>query len=172
MSNLGNVKSLDRIEAHKTRWGQDINFSHTGKVLQQRTTYEGYYKVPLTVRGRCVHQNVHRLVASAFLPNPQKLPCVNHKDCNTKNNCVDNLEWCDYSYNSQYMFKQGRARGSVKPSRRVRNSLGEDFDSICEAARQYGSKTLASQISRCCRGLKKKAAGLSWEYLSDTPHKS
>jgi serine/threonine protein phosphatase 1 len=51
--------------------------------------------------------SVHRIVAEAFLPNPDNLPCVNHKDGNKYNNCVDNLEWCTYTHNNIHALKTG-----------------------------------------------------------------
>lgn len=62
----------------------------------------GYASVSLTKDGKPKSQNVHRLVAEAFIPNPQNLPCVNHKDEDKSNSVVTNLEWCDYSYNNTY----------------------------------------------------------------------
>lgn len=164
VSSLGKVRSLDRIETHKSRWGNSAAFSHKGRVLKQKTTNNGYKVVYLNKTGKTDYKLVHRLVATAFLQNDANLPCVNHKDCNTANNSVNNLEWCDYSYNSQYMFKNSRAKGAVKEARGVRNSIGECFDSINDAARHYGNKHLVSKISECCRGLRKTAYGLNWEY--------
>ncbi len=53
---------------------------------------------------------VHRLVAKAFIPNPNNYPCVNHKDENKSNNHADNLEWCTYKYNVQYSLKRRKNR--------------------------------------------------------------
>lgn len=54
--------------------------------------------------------SIHRLVATAFIPNPNRLPEINHKDCNTKNNNVNNLEWCDRSYNVTYNGCRDKSR--------------------------------------------------------------
>ena len=68
---------------------------------------KGYYRVVLYVDGKPTNYSVHRLVAEAFIPNPDGLPQINHKDENKLNNDVSNLEWCDNKYNSSY-----GARGS------------------------------------------------------------
>ena len=74
------------------------------KVL--RTVFDklGYERItlPSDKNGNIEILSVHRLVAKAFIPNPDNFPCVNHKDENPSNNCVDNLEWCTYSYNTNY----------------------------------------------------------------------
>ena len=62
----------------------------------------GYLFVNLCKDGIQKHYNIHRLVAEAFIPNPNDLPIINHKDENKHNNCASNLEWCDYSYNNTY----------------------------------------------------------------------
>jgi len=67
----------------------------------------GYMRVCFRVNGKVVNKLVHRLVAQTFLPNPDNLPEVNHKDCNPQNNSVSNLEWCTTSYNRQYREKYG-----------------------------------------------------------------
>lgn len=61
-----------------------------------------YYSVMFSINNKQTRRNVHRLVAKAFIPNPKNLPEVNHKDENGLNNRVDNLEWCDRTYNLSY----------------------------------------------------------------------
>ena len=56
---------------------------------------------------------LHRLVAEAFIPNPDNLPCINHKDENPLNNRADNLEWCSYKYNNEYNDRIGRCRDKI-----------------------------------------------------------
>ena len=69
----------------------------------------GYMKVNLYDRGgKCKKKYVHRLVAEVFIPNPLNKPNVNHKDCDVKNNRVNNLEWCTQSENILYAVKLGR----------------------------------------------------------------
>ena len=68
------------------------------RVLKQRVDKQGYLLVHLSEGGKNSWKSVHRLVASAFIPNPNKLPQVNHKDENKQNNHVSNLEWCTISY--------------------------------------------------------------------------
>lgn len=85
VSNLGNVRSS------KTK--QNIYYSDTNK---------GYFRVNLYKNKKRKSYSIHRLVAEYFLDNPNNYPCVNHKDCNKKNNRVDNLEWCTYKYNNNY----------------------------------------------------------------------
>lgn len=85
VSNLGRVRSLK-----------------TYKILKQTTNSQGYKTLGLCKRSKISTFLVHRLVADAFIPNPDKLPCVNHKDENPSNNCISNLEWCSYKYNINY----------------------------------------------------------------------
>lgn len=90
ISNLGRVKSL--------------NYNHTKKekILQYRINERGYKYISLCVNNIRKSFKIHRLVAEAFIPNPHNYPCINHKDEDKTNNCVDNLEWCTYKYNSNY----------------------------------------------------------------------
>lgn len=75
-----------------------VRNDNTGRILKYRTAGSGYYCVGINGK----NQYVHRLVAEAFLPNPNNLPCINHKSENKAENFVENLEWCDYKYNSNY----------------------------------------------------------------------
>ena len=85
ISNLGNVYSLI-----------------TNKILKQRLTLDGYYQVDLYKNGVKKHLYIHRLVAQSFLDNPKNYKIVNHKDENSMNNIVSNLEWCNSTYNNNY----------------------------------------------------------------------
>lgn len=72
------------------------------KTLKTFVNKEGYVLVSLCKDGICKSFFVHRLVAIAFIENPNNLPQINHKDENKANNCVENLEWCDQKYNNMY----------------------------------------------------------------------
>lgn len=105
ISNTGVVKALkkrvDSGKCHRTwkshikRYGVDNN---------------GYLRVSLSKEGINKTYKVHRLVATAFIPNPLQLPCVNHIDGNKTNNHVSNLEWCTHSENLKHAFKTGLKR--------------------------------------------------------------
>lgn len=85
------------------------NASRRKRTLKPYPNEAGYLKVNLyDENGKCKKKYVHRLVAEAFIPNPQNKPNVNHKDCNVKNNAVENLEWCTQSENILHCSKLGR----------------------------------------------------------------
>ena len=94
VSNLGRVRSLDRYDGR--------NHFRKGKVLSLVKNTDGYLKVLLKCNTKCKTITVHRLVAQAFIPNPDNLPIINHKDEDKTNNRVENLEWCDNYYNLMY----------------------------------------------------------------------
>lgn len=99
ISNYGRIKSLP----HKwVGFGKNINCKTKSKIRITKTNKTGYEQVVLFKNGTSKTFLVHRLVAMAFIPNPDNLPCVNHKDCIKTNNFVSNLEWCSYEYNNTY----------------------------------------------------------------------
>ena len=81
-----------------------LNYKRTGqtKILKQGIGTHGYKIINLYKDHSSKTYTVHRLVAQAFIPNPNNLPCINHKDEDKTNNAVWNLEWCSYSYNINY----------------------------------------------------------------------
>ena len=102
VSNFGNVKSLGF---------RNQKFSRN---LTQKTNNKGYKVVALSEKMKTKLVLVHRLVAMAFIDNPNDYPIVNHKDENPQNNHADNLEWCTYSYNTTYSM-------NIHPERRKNN---------------------------------------------------
>lgn len=88
------VSSHGEVRSRKT--------GHYRKMALKFNRFTGYYYVILGYNGESKTHSVHRLVANAFLPNPNCLPIVNHKDENKTNNCVSNLEWCTEKYNTEY----------------------------------------------------------------------
>ena len=98
VSNLGRVKSLNV----RTLSSSGKYYTRKERMLKIATRKDRYQYVILCNCGLTKMYTIHRLVAQAFIPNPDNLPCVNHKDENPSNNCVDNLEWCDQKYNSNY----------------------------------------------------------------------
>jgi hypothetical protein len=97
VSNLGRVRSVDRQIINNNRI---TNLK--GQVLRTHSAAYGYLYVTLTKESVAKHFSVHRLVAKTFIPNPNELPQVNHKDWDTTNNVVENLEWCDAKYNNSH----------------------------------------------------------------------
>lgn len=100
ISNLGNIKCLEHKCPGRYKGKFRTVKEHIMKPTLNKTN--GYYYVVLSNSDRGRTFAVHRLVAQAFLDNPENLPCVNHKDENRKNNTVENLEWCTSLYNNTY----------------------------------------------------------------------
>lgn len=107
VSNLGNIRSLDRRIKGPQPNGRLIK----GK-LRKILISNGYASVNLIDKqtGRSTRNSVHRFVAEAFIPNPENKPCVNHIDGNKQNNHVSNLEWCTYKENSEHAFRTGLSK--------------------------------------------------------------
>ena len=110
VSNLGRVRSLDRY----VKYSNGMIHLHKGKVLSPGKDTDGYLKVVLNCNRKCKTITVHRLVALTFIPNPDNLPIINHKDEDKTNNSVDNLEWCTQQYNLNYNDVQKRKSQRMK----------------------------------------------------------
>ena len=104
VSSYGRVRSLDRYDRMNRFW--------KGRILKSYTDTVGYLNVRLCSNGKLKHHLVHRLVAEAFIPNPDNLPQVNHRDEVKNNNSVENLEWCDGKYNVNYGTRKIRERNT------------------------------------------------------------
>ena len=125
------------------------------KILPLRKHHRGHLRVELLKNGKIKKIRVHRLVAEAFISNPNDFPEVNHKDENKKNNCVENLEWCTSEYNTNYGTLIERLSKKV---RAVNVKTGEvlTFSSTMEAGRKGYSQ---SGVTSACRGVYKSTNG-------------
>lgn len=145
------------------------NFGHVrrnGKILSPGVNKK-HLQVALSKNGKIVHRFVHRLVAEAFIPNPENLPQINHKDENPANNCVDNLEWCDCRYNINYGTRTERMiQTKYKPVNQftLDGILVKQWPSIKSIETTLGINR--GQISRVCRGVMQKTHGFTWRFAS------
>lgn len=165
VSNLGNVKVLDRFIIRE----RNGTYIKKGHFLKKELDNQGYYRVTLTKNNNSKHKLVSRLVAQAFIPNPNNLPCVNHKDENSLNNCVDNLEWCTQKYNCNYGTRNERI--IQKKAKKINqfdlyNNYIKTWASASEVARTFGKKN-GAHINRCCKGVFKQAYGYVWRYADE-----
>lgn len=156
VSNLGRVKSLSRKRI-------DRNQILPEKILKPVfNAKRGYYQIYLRKNNISCTFKPHRLVAEAFIPNPLHLPEVNHIDENKLNNNVNNLEWCDRTYNMNYGTKNKRiAKALSKPIKCIETNI--IYKSVREASRQ--TKIDATSISRACREKQQTAGGYHWKYV-------
>lgn len=132
----------------------DIHNTFTGAPIKQSQN-QGYMCVSLQINGKAHRRRVHRLVALAFIPNPDGKSEVNHIDGNKTNNHVSNLEWCTPSENLIHAYKTGlRSRDAsvayTKRRKRVIRDDGVMFESMTEAAKHLGLTT--SRMSKIIRG--------------------
>lgn len=170
-SNIGRVRSVDRCVIYANNRGTRFYY---GKVLSQNIV-GGYCTVNLCFGKNKYSVKVHRLVALAFLQNPNNYPIINHKDENKQNNHVSNIEWCTYRHNVRWgcaIEKQKANREDYFQRKRkpivqysIKGDFIEKYDSMTQA---YNITGIAiSCISACCNRRVKTAGGYVFRYDSD-----
>lgn len=160
VSNLGNVKRL----CHYVWFG---GITHDEHIMKQQIDSKGYPIVTFTVLGKQKTVKVHRLVATAFIPNPDNLPQVNHKDGNKTNNKVSNLEWCTLEYNVIHAHKNHLIpRRKTKPVYQfdLNGNKIKKWKSMSFASKETG--IVLSSIYNCCIKKSSSAGGYFWSYDS------
>lgn len=171
VSNFGRIKSLERYDA----------LGHHLKEFIMKPTYSSrYLRVSLSKNSFQKLLSVHRLVAEAFIPNPNNLPCVNHKDENRCNNFVyidengnyvpelSNLEWCTQKHNANW----GKRNSKISKSKYktiLQFDLQGNFIKEWPSAMQLHKELNYSvaSISQCCRGKQKTAYSFIWKFKTN-----
>lgn len=167
----GNVYSVDHHTVVVQQKGRQMPF--VGRKLKPGFTQDGYMFVGMMDDTHKLRtRRVHRLVAEAFIPNPDNLPTVNHKDENKQNNCIDNLEWASWGYNTIYGTANerrskkllGRKIANSRPvmGRRATDTRWTYYPSGLQAAKASG--TTSGGVSAVCKGRAKTANGYVFRY--------
>lgn len=148
---LYQVSNLGRVKSFKHKKERILKLRFTGR----------YYQAELYKNESSKSYSVHKLVAEAFIPNPDNLPCINHKDEDKSNNCVDNLEWCTQYYNIHYgTGLHRRIVTQYKPV--ICIEKGICYPSQIEAGQQLGISH--RHINDCCKGRRHTTGGYHWKY--------
>lgn len=156
VSSLGRVKSLDRITP-KNRYFK-------GKILVNKHDSQGYQLVCLCVDGKQSYAYIHRLVAKAFIPNPENKETVNHKDENKANNCVENLEWMTMRENANYGTRNERCTHKPKPIFQIKNGFViKRWESAIEASKTLGISLTSIRSALCGDSI--TCCGFMWRYV-------
>ena len=162
VSNMGRVKSLERNVVK----GKGGLYKIEEKILKSIKKRDGYFQINLSKDGKQKTHLVHRLVAQAFLPNPNNLVEINHINEDKTNNRTDNLEWCSREYNCNYGTRNERIRKPVLQFSKTDEFI-KKWDSAREVERELN--IAHNQITACCKKRKdyKTAGGYKWGYADD-----
>lgn len=170
VSSYGRIKTIDRTLI----FSDGRVRKYKSMIIRTHRINQHYYVASLSQNQRKTMKDVHRLVAEAFIPNPNGLNEINHKDENSMNNCADNLEWCTRKYNINYGNHNKKVSGSrincpstSKPVVQMKpdGTVIQTFPSIREAARSLGDVKRDCNILRVCQGVNKTCFGYKWSYL-------
>lgn len=160
VSNLGNVRSLYFKN----------NICNIKKIKNKKITKDkkGYCRVRLTKNKKFKSFLVHRLVAQAFIPNPNNYPIVNHKDENPTNNCIDNLEWCTNQYNLKYSNVWERV-AKIRGKKIIQYDLNGRIVKIWENSQKIENELNIHKqsILYACKNKTKNTKGYIWRYVNE-----
>ena len=160
----------------------NVRNDKTGRILKGGLDTYGYPQVILCKNGARVNRKVHRLVAEAFVPNPDNKPQVNHIDGNKQNNAASNLEFCTNQENQTHFWRylnneqnkanrinahKGKGLLSDNPNSKsvIRLEDGKVFRTIKEAAEELNISYI--HIGEVCKGKRKTTGGYHWSYVKE-----
>lgn len=162
VSNTGRIRSLNYRRTGKTR------------VLKQATNKDGYKVIGLIKNGKYKTYFIHRLVALAFIPNPNNYPMINHKDENKTNNTVENLEWMSHKDNCNYGTRNKRVSEGMKGKNgkpilmfTLDGEYIRRFDCAADANEYLEKDRDKKLICMSARGECKTGYGYIWKYEED-----
>lgn len=158
-------KKIEGYEKYSVSDSGEVRNDETGRILKQTIDKDDYRMVTLHY-GKKRWVGVARLVAEAFVPNPNNYPQINHKDENKSNNSAENLEWCTASYNTNYGTRNSRC--AVKMGKTVYQFQDDELVGIWQSTKLAGKVFGISptNIADCARGIKNSAGGYKWSYVS------
>lgn len=161
VSDQGEIRSLDKTLQIRP----NCIITRKGKIMKPEVSNKGYLRIILYKNDKKKHFSIHRLVAKAFIPNPENLDTINHKDENKFNNAADNLEWMSLKSNINY--GTGITKRSNSKKKKV-NQFSKDgifiktWDSGTEAEKELDLSK--GQVCSCCKLKQKSAGGYIWKY--------
>lgn len=175
VSNNGRVKSVDNYHTFISKLGKPSKRFKRGKFLG-RTFSHDYNRVTLCKLAVSKIMSVHRLVAIAFIPNPNEYPDVNHIDGNKRNNNVSNLEWCTKSQNTIHSYSVLKRTASPNSLNKggehpasvpilqfdLNGSFIKEWAAVIEIQRELGVNS--TNVIACCRGKQKTCGGFIWKH--------
>ncbi|MBO6015344.1 MAG: HNH endonuclease [Lachnospiraceae bacterium] len=176
MSEYRKIKSLNYL--YEINEKGEIRNVKSKKPVHGYLEKNGYIRVKFENKclGSTVRTSVHRLVAEAFIPNPDNLPEVNHKDSNRANNCLSNLEWVTHSGNMKHAYHKGINQWPLREHSEITRKAVSNgihaFKSISDAGEWLAAQGLVKNkvsgiagVSSVCNGKRHTIGGYPWNYV-------